>query len=170
MSRWTQVTGCLYIETHLERKDIVEHIKSLIDIAPKITGSEKDVDIFVNALTGYNTSTNCDCEHCEYGKTRVFQKKGQFTCDADNNYKCPDGEYQTCVAVTIVGDLRDRDIRATCCEVTDFVQYLQETYNFDIDYYSIIIKDDSAGCYRMQIDYDENDIFDKGEIHWKSIN
>lgn len=169
MSRWTHVTGCLYIETHLERKDIVEHIKSIIEIAPKITGSEQDADIFVNALSGYNTSTSCDCEHCEYGKTRVFEKKGNFTCDADSNYKCPDGEYQTQIAITLVGDLRDRNASTTCKELTEFIQHLQTIYNFDIDYYSVLVDDDCEGEYRLDIQYDEDDVFDKGEIQWISI-
>ena len=167
MSRWTHVTGCLYIETHKERKDIELYVKELLDKAPKITGSERDADIFVNVLSGHNTWTNCDCEHCEYGKTIVHLEEGGFQCDAQEEYECPDGEYQTCVAITLIGDFRDRDGEITRKEVEAFIRYLQTECDFDIDYQSITIRDDWDGDYMMSIKYGEEDLFDKGEIFWE---
>ena len=108
MSRWVHVTGCLYVETYKEESDIKKCVEEMLTDAPKITGSERDADIFINPLSGHNTWTNCDCEHCEYGKTVVHLEEGGFKCDAEDGYDCPDGEYQTCVAITIIGDLRDR--------------------------------------------------------------
>lgn len=169
MSRWTHITGCLYVETHKEDKNIDIYVKQLLEKAPEITGSERNADIFVNVLSGHNTWTNCDCEHCEYGKTVVHLEEGGFQCDAQEGYDCPDGEYQTCVAITLIGDFRDRDGDTTRKEVESFIRYLQTECNFDIDYQSITIRDDWDGDYIMSIKYDDEDLFDKGEIFWNKI-
>lgn len=169
MSRWTHITGCLYIDTHTEEKDIEMYVKEKIKKAPKITGSEKDVDIFVNSLSGHNTWTNCDCEHCEYGKTIVHLDEGGFKCDAEEGYECPEGKYQTCVAITLIGDFRDRDGDITRKEVEAFIRYLQGI-EFDIDYCSIVVRDDwDNGDFHMEIKYKNDDWEDKGEIIWKKF-
>ena len=56
MSRWTHVIGSLYVDTYKHEKDIKGYVENLLEKAPKITGSERDCDIFVNPLSGYNTS------------------------------------------------------------------------------------------------------------------
>lgn len=165
MSQWTHIVGSLYIETYKEEDNIKQFIENVLKDAPKITGSEKDADIFVNPLSGHNTSTNCDCERCIYKDTIVHLDEGGFQCDADNTFECPEGNYQTCVVITIVGDLRDKNGEETKKEVENFIRFLQ-SYNFDIDYCSIFIRDDWDGDYSLKIKYDEEDYFDKGEILW----
>ena len=168
MSQWTHVVGVLYVETYTERKDIKEYVEQLLKNAPKITGSEKDCDIFVNPLSGYNTFISADCEHCQYSNSKEYNEDGWFTCDADNDFECPEGKYQTGVAITIVGDLRDKDGGQTSREVNQFIRYIQHLGNgFDIEYYSVIFEDEWNGKYMLCIEYDENDYNDKGELIWR---
>ena len=117
MSRWTHIVGCLYIETFKERKNIKKYVEDKLKLAPKITGSELDADIFVNPLSGYNLSS--------------------WTKNNKNV------QYQTCVAITIVGDLRDRDIGRTTTEIKVFLDFIKR--NFDIFYHSISIYDELLG-------------------------
>lgn len=170
MSQWTHIAGCLYVETYKEEKDIEKYVKDLLKNAPVITGSERDADIFVNALSGYNTSINMDCEHCKYKDTvRYLDTEGYFECDAEEGFECPDGEYQSCVAITLIGDFRDRDGEVTRQEVESFIRYLQTECDFGIDYHAITVRDDWDGNYIMRIKYDEEDYMDKGEIFWEKI-
>lgn len=168
MSRWVHVTGCLYVETYKEESDIKKCVEEILTDAPKITGSERNADIFVNPLSGHNTWTNCDCEHCEYGKTVVHLEEGGFKCDAEDGYDCPDGEYQTCVAITIIGDLRDRDKDITRNEIEEFIRYIQNI-GFNIDYHSVRVVDEWDKSYELCIKYDDNNWEDKGVILWKEI-
>lgn len=170
MSRWTHVVGCLYVDTYKEEKDIKSYIVKILENAPKITGSERDCDVFVNVLSGYNTSTNMDCEHCEYKDTIVHLDEGGFNCDAKEGYQCPEGKYQTCVAITIVGDLRDRDYYTTTKEIDKFIRYLQGAgRGCDLDHQSIIVRDDWDGDYILTIKYDDNNWEDKGKFLWKKV-
>lgn len=166
MSRWTHVIGSLYIETYKEEDDIKKFVENILKNAPKITGSEKDADIFVNPLSGHNTWISCDCERCVYKDTIVhLDEEGDFQCDAENTFECPEGNYQTCVVITIVGDLRDKNGAKTKNEVENFIRFLQSN-DFDIDYCSIFIRDDWDGDYSLKIKYNEEDYSDKGEILW----
>ena len=169
MSRWTHVIGSLYIETYKERKDIKGFVENILNDAPKITGSEKDADIFVNPLSGHNTWISCDCERCVYKDTIVhLDDEGGFQCDAESDYECPEGKYQTCVAITLVGDLRDKDGETTKKEIEEFIRFLQKQH-FDIDYHSVRIEDEWGGKYDLYIKYKEDDYEDKGEILWNTI-
>ena len=166
MSQWTHIVGSLYIETYKEEDDIKKFVENILKNAPKITGSEKDADIFVNPLSGHNTWTSCDCERCVYKDTIVhLDDEGGFQCNAENTFECPEGNYQTCVVITIVGDLRDKNGAETKNEVENFIRFLQSN-DFDIDYCSIFIRDDWDGDYSLKIKYNEEDYSDKGEILW----
>ena len=61
MSWWTHITACLSVDTGLaERRS---HVKKVITKelkeAPKITGSERDADVFVNMQSGSNLWCVC---------------------------------------------------------------------------------------------------------------
>lgn len=169
MSRWTHVIGSIYLETYKETKNIEEYVKDIIDKAPKITGSEKNCDVFINALSGHNTWTNCDCENCEYKNSIKHLKEGEFQCSASDDYVCPEAEYQTCVAITFVGDLRDRSGQETCKDISNFIIYLLKT-GMTIDYYSIKVVDDYEGSSSLYIEEDEDYYGDYDEtkikINW----
>ena len=72
MSNWTHITACLSIDTctNLTRSEMRKELKHILKIAPKITGSENDAEIFINIPKGYNCSSyEIDCKGCEYEKT-----------------------------------------------------------------------------------------------------
>ena len=132
MSRWTHIASCIYLETdiHSYGTDII--LRNLIEKnAPQITGSEGNADIFINVLSGYNISLGADCFHCPFGHTRKNLPKGGFKCLAPIEYECKGAEYQTSVAITIVGDLRDRTKEETKKEYNALIKWLKDRF-FDI--------------------------------------
>jgi len=124
MSNWTHIIGAIYVETYIERKNIKKYIEKIIKDAPKITGSEDDVDVFINPLSDYNVSS--------------------WKEDKNGNYIT----YQTRVCITLVGDLRDRDINQTEKEYFEFINFIKEK-KFDIYYSSVAIYEDWRGEVRQ---------------------
>ena len=142
MSCWTHITACLSVETEMLRKkpELKREIQKIIRQGPKITGSERNADIFVNIPSGYNWFISHDCEHCKYKEIlrtiTIDGKKGQ-ECDAPENLDCS-AEYQTCVVISIQGDLRDRMKDQTQKEFNEFMKYLTtkfyvRDYSFNIE-------------------------------------
>jgi len=130
MSQWTHITACISVDTCYEepRREVVRLVKTDLVTAPKITGSEHDANIFINVIGGYNSWTSCDCDHCKkYGATRKETAEG-FECDAPDNYKCKKGQYQSQVAISIQGDLRDRTKIETEKEFQKFFEYIANKY------------------------------------------
>lgn len=142
MSKWTHIVAVLYVETFTEDKNIGDRVKKLMAAAPAITGSEADVDIFVNPLSGYNTSISRNCDECEHLISGDAWNESPW-CEVPEGYDCPTSEYQTVVAITIVGDLRDREINQTQQEYLDFKKYIEQTIGYDIFYDACSIYDDS---------------------------
>ena len=101
MSMWTHVTGCIYVDTMHNSKNIKKYVEKILKDAPLITGSERNADIFINPLSGYNTS--------------VYNGK---------NIK----NFQTCEGITIVADLRDREIKKTREEVSNFLDFIKDKF------------------------------------------
>jgi hypothetical protein len=100
----------MHIDTYVEVEDIEAYVEDKLKNAPKITGSERDADIFVNAEPGRNISVSKDCARCDYGGTIRSCEDGGFECDADDDYRCPYGTYQSRAVITVCGDLRDRTV------------------------------------------------------------
>lgn len=132
---WTHITACLSVDTCWEKTkpEIRKALKEILKSAPKITGSERDAEIFVNFPSGYNCSTSCDCEHCEFGPSVVHLEEGGFSCDGPEGYDCPEGKFQTCIVISIQGDLRDRTKEQTQREFDEFIKYI-EAYFIIRDY------------------------------------
>lgn len=129
---WTHITACLSVDTSIIEKkpEMRKQIKEFLKSAPKITGSERDVDIFVNIQSGYNFSTSHDCEHCEYRSTLrdvIEDGKEYQECDAPDGHDCS-AKYQTCVVISIQGDLRDRTVTQTKEEFDAFLKYIESDY------------------------------------------
>lgn len=125
MSAWTHVVAVYHIETYSQEENIKEYVQNLLKNSPKITGSQSNADVFVNVLSGHNASTNVDCKHCTYVKTIIHHPEGGLSCEAPKEYKCPTGEYQTCVTITVVGNLRDRTKACTKREIQEFERFLR---------------------------------------------
>lgn len=129
MSSWTHIVAAIDVDTYKRSATIKEDVEKMLEHAPKITGSEGPADVFVNVLSGHNYWTSCDCERCEYGNTVRYLDEGGFECDATMDYRCPQGEYQTRVVITIIGDLRDRMKDTTKEEWKAFKKYIEKHVN-----------------------------------------
>lgn len=134
MSMWTHITACLSVETGIidTKSNLKKYVLSdLKKNAPKITGSEGNADVFVNVQSGHNFFTSYDCEHCKYQDTLrdVTDEDGTEyqECDAPDGHKCS-GDYQTCVTISIQGDLRDRAETETREEFEKFLAYVKDKY------------------------------------------
>lgn len=131
MSDWTHIVSTIEVDTNIEDKNIQSKVYEMLKEAPIITGSEKKADIFVNVLSGYNVSDPCDCNACRYKDTVVYYVGG-LSCDADKDFQCPEGVYQTRVVITVVGNLRDRIKERTEKEYNDFIKFLENECKFSI--------------------------------------
>lgn len=142
MSWWTHITACLSVDTGLAepRGHVKKVITKELKEAPKITGSERDADVFVNVQSGSNFWISEDCDHCPYDNTREFTESGGYTCEGPDDFKCPRAEYQTCVTISIQGDLRDRTKEQTQAEFDEFLKFIKQRYY--LRDYSINIKGD----------------------------
>ena len=120
MSAWTHIIGSMYVETYTERKNIKKYVEKILQDAPKVTGSEEDMYVFVNPMPGYNVSS------------WKMNKKG------DDWEK-----YQTVVCITLAGDFRDRQIAQTDEEFQKFAEFIRQ--KFHIYYSSISIYDEVSG-------------------------
>jgi hypothetical protein len=128
MSAWTQIVAALDVDTFIHSNNLKDDIEVILKDAPKITGSEGNADVFVNVLSGYNVFTGCDCDRCEHGDTVKELDDGRFNCDADDDYECPYGRYQTRVAITVIGSLRDRYEEETKKEYEEFVRFVDDKF------------------------------------------
>lgn len=130
MSCWTHITSCISVDTNMmENKRILKKlIEDALRRAPKITGSEGNADVFVNVQSGYNWFVNTDCDHCKYKDTIIELGKGEFECSPAKNYTCKSGKYQTCVVISVQGDLRDRTKEKTKEEFENFLNFIKNKY------------------------------------------
>ena len=128
MSCWTHITACMSVETNIveENTELMRRVTEYLRDAPKITGSEGPADVFVNIQSGFNLYMSHDCEHCEYKGTlkEVVIKGEEMTeCDATDDHDCS-AEYQTCVVISVQGDLRDSTTEQTQQEFNKFKDYV----------------------------------------------
>lgn len=129
MSMWTHIIGVLYIDTCevMEKEELKKFVEDKLANAPKITGSEENTSYYVNVLNGSNFSTS------EIVSGAIVNK-----------------EYQTCVAITLIGDLRDREREFTEAELEMFIDYIKDAFAMVRDY-SICI-DDEKECVNMRFE------------------
>lgn len=105
MSSWTYVTGSILVEaesrTDAETLYIVQTVANHL---PRITGSEGDVDLYIQLLRGRSLSSNRD----EFMQESNLWHRESFGCGVF--------ETQSCAIVTINGSLRDRIFSETLIE------------------------------------------------------
>ena len=117
MSRWTHITSCMSVDTCIEnRKRIKKSIVDYINKAPKITGSEGDAEVYITLQRGYNISS--------------------WKRNKNNDFV----HYQSCIIISIQGDLRDKDGETTKEEFINFLNYIKQKYI--VRDYSINIEDE----------------------------
>lgn len=119
MSRWTHITSCMSVDTcELNKNRIKKSIIDYINNAPSITGSEGDAEVYITLQRGHNVSTWSRDKDCS-----VY--------------------YQTCIVISIQGDLRDKDGESTKEEFINFLDYIGKKYI--VRDYSINIYDEWSG-------------------------
>lgn len=135
MSHWTHITACFSIDTGITepKMKLRKIVKGFLENAPKITGSERDADIFINIQGGYNWTISHDCTHCKH----MDEFKTLGYCEVPKNHDCS-ANYQSCIVISIQGDLRDRTKNETQKEVDDFIKYISKEY--EIRDYSLNIE------------------------------
>lgn len=145
MSMWTHITACLSVDTCIEKEasELKQTIVRQLEKAPKITGSEGPADIFVNIQSGYNVSAwTFDCSHCEYKDSLhevVEDGKTYQECNGPNDHDCF-VRYQTCIVISIQGDLRDRTRDQTKKEFNKFIEYITKKCKWLIRDYNVNIE------------------------------
>lgn len=129
MSKWVYVVGTIEVETYNHSKKPKKYLKNLIKDAPKITGSEGPVEVFVNIPSGHSVSITGDCASCPHGKLKGLKMK----CKAKNGDQCTTGYYQTKAIISLYGNLRDREIKQTEEEYSAFMRFLEKDCGLGID-------------------------------------
>ena len=114
MSWWTYVTGTITVEpmgrTQAEKRYILE---TVLNHLPLVTGSEKDMDVYIIQKNGTNSSSSCD----EYG---------EHTNNLINRYGCHDYEkgwleIQREYILVVNGSFRDRVFNETFREFMNWL-------------------------------------------------
>ena len=126
MSMWTHIAAVMDVDTYIEATNIEDVVREMLKEAPRITGSERNADVFVNVLHGHNVCIPMDCRICEYGYTAYDVSN---SCAAPVGSICPSGHYQTRVVITVVGDLRDRERSQTKAEWDAFKKFVEKRIN-----------------------------------------
>lgn len=104
MSLWIHVIGAIYVNMYAQSNEqTLNHARHMLANAPKVTGSEGDMQTYVNILNGYN--------YVEF----------------ENGTK---RKWQTGVIISLVGDLRDRTIDKTKQELETFLDYIKDNKCF----------------------------------------
>lgn len=117
MSCWTHINGVITVEpfgrTQHEKLYILD---TTIDHLPKVSGSERNMNVYVVQKKGRNSS----CTHNEFGEL----VNGEFS------------EYQSEYLVIIEGNLRDRFFDDTLKELNNFLNRLAKR----VTVYDILVK------------------------------
>lgn len=114
MSWWTYVTGTITVEpmgrTQAEKRYILE---TVLNHLPLVTGSERDMNVYIIQKNGTNSSSSCD----EYG---------EHTNNLINRYGCHDYEkgwleIQREYILVVNGSFRDRVFNETFREFMNWL-------------------------------------------------
>ena len=114
MSWWSYINGSIMVEpfgrTQAEKRYILD---TVLNHLPRVTGSEGDMEIYVNQMYGSNESSSCD----EYGDrtNNLIDRYG------GKSFHGGWLEIQRCYLITLRGALRDRTFEETYKE---FIKWL----------------------------------------------
>ena len=128
MSSWTYVNGTITVSpmgrTQAEKTYILQ---TVLDHLPRVTGSERDMDIYVIQKNGYNSSSSCD----EFGccTNNLVDSYGD---KSRNGWLRTQDNY----IIVINGSLRDRVFEETLKEFNKWLCRLSKRLMVD----SILVK------------------------------
>lgn len=117
MSYWTYINGNITVSpmgrTQAEKRYILE---TVLDHLPFVTGSEKNMDVYIIQKNGYNSSSSCT-EFGEYGGYR--------------NWKTLSTEVQDNYILVVDASLRDREFEQTYKEFQKWLCRLAKRVDVD---------------------------------------
>lgn len=106
MSIWSHIHGVIEVETFGRTSaEAMYFAQTVVDHLPRIDGSEGPVEFYLNLKRGHNCSSSAD--------------ENMVQSNLYNEYYFKTFEHQSCVLITLQGDLRD----------CTFVEALKMTYN-----------------------------------------
>ena len=114
MSYWTHVNGSIIVDVPGRTQEESEYVlKTVLKHLPVVTGSESDMDVFIQRQSGTNMSSS----HDEYGMTtnNLVDRYG------DRSRTRGWLEVQTKYILTVQGDLRDREFDDTFKEFMNWL-------------------------------------------------
>lgn len=106
MSWWSYIHGTIVVSptgrTQAEKRYVLD---TVLDHLPRVSGSEKDIDIYIIQKNGYNSSMSCD----EFGErtNNLIDYRGNKS--QKNGWLRMQDEY----ILVVDGSLRDRDFEET---------------------------------------------------------
>lgn len=105
MSSWTYINGSITVHpigrTQAEKRYILE---TVLNHLPLVTGSERDMDVYIIQKNGFNSSSSCD----EYGQMSNHLVNS-YGCHDNNGWLRVQEEY----ILAVNGSLRDRHFDET---------------------------------------------------------
>lgn len=140
MSYWTYINGVITVSpmgrTQAEKRYVLE---TVLDHLPIVTGSERNMDVYIIQKNGESTISSCD----EFGfTTNNLTDRGGFKT-RDGWLRCQD-EY----ILVVNGSLRDRDFERTFREFTKWLCRLSKRVivknilvDIDSDFDGFLFKD-----------------------------
>lgn len=146
MSRWTHVNGSIVVDVFGRTQEESEYIlKTVLKHLPVVTGSESDMDIFIQKQSGTNMSSSQD----EYGMS---------TNNLVDMYGCRSHtrgwlNVQTKYILIVQGDLRDRVFDDTFKEFMNWICRLSKRVTVE----SVLVRIEAEFDKSITLDYSDND-------------
>ena len=115
MSNWTRVRGLIEVDVPGNSQAQIDYIlQSTIDHLPKVTGSERNMEVYTVRTSGYNSIKNFDENY---------------------NWVPEDIKTQSCYFLVLDGSLRDRHYDETFKELNKFLVRLSK--RIPVDYMKV---------------------------------
>ena len=151
MSWWTHICGVVRVSPPGRTQHEADYIvKTILDHLPVVTGSERDMEVFVNVNPNHNSSSSCD----EFGMITNNLRDRYGDRSLNRGWLEMSDDYY----LTVYGDFRDRHFNQTFRELQKWLCRLSKRINVG-DVNITISADDREEPYHLIIDN-----------YWKSKN
>lgn len=146
MSWWTYIHGTIVVSpmgrTQAEKRYVLD---TVLDHLPRVTGSEKDMDVYVIQKNGYNSSSSCD----EFGQITNNLTDFHGNRSRSRGWLRVQDEY----ILVVDGSLRDREFDNTFREFQKWLIRLAKRVYIESlmvkihDYYKTTVIQNNNNCY-----------------------
>ena len=122
MSYWTYIRAIVDITIFNPIQCDMDFINEMMELAPKITGSEGNAQVTV--IRKNQSHTESSCEFCPFRKSIRWQDASHFSCLPVEGYQCKFTEYYDSYSIIIIGNLRDKFKEETKKEFNEFKHWI----------------------------------------------